>query len=55
MQLNEISFSFNEDSDDDSYYTYCLENEMKTEQELSCSLNEQLKLHDAILTDQNLN
>jgi len=55
MQLNEISFSFNEDSDDDSYYTYCLENEMRTEQELNCSLNEQSKLHDAILTDQNLN
>ncbi len=55
MQSNEISFSFNEDSDNDSYHMYCLENEMKTEQELNCFLNEQLKLHDAILTHQNLN
>ncbi len=39
MQLNEISFSFNEDSNDDSYHTYCFKNEMKTEQELNCSLN----------------
>ncbi len=55
MQSNEISFLFNEDSDDDSYHTYCLESEMKTEQELSCSLNKQSKSHDAILTHQNLN
>jgi len=54
MQSNEISFSFDEDSDDDSYHTYCLENEMRTEQELSCSLNRQLKSRDAILTCQNL-
>ncbi len=40
MQSNEISFSFNEDSNNDSYYTYCLENETRTEQELNCSLNE---------------
>ncbi len=40
MQSNEISFSFNEDSDDDSYYMYDLESEMKTEQKLNCSLNE---------------
>ena len=39
MQSNEIFFSFDEDSDDDSYHTYCLESEMRTEQELSCSLN----------------
>jgi len=50
MQSNEISFSFDEDSDDDSYHTYCLENKMRTEQELNCSLNEQSKLCDAILT-----
>jgi len=55
MQLNEISFSFDEDSDNDSYHTYCLESEMKTEQELNCSLNKQSKLHDAVLTHQNLN
>ena len=54
MQLNEISFSFNEDSNDDSYHMYCLESEIRTEQELNCSLNKQLKLHDAILTHQNL-
>ncbi len=55
MQSNEISFSFNEDSDKDFYHTYCLENEMKTEQELNCSLNKQSKSHDAILTRQSLN
>jgi len=55
MQSNEISFSFDEDSDDDSYHTYCLENKMRTEQELNCSLNEQSKLHDTILTRQSLN
>jgi len=55
MQLNEISFSFNEDSNNDSYHTYCLENEMRTEQELNCSLNEQLKSCNAILTHQSLN
>ena len=54
MQSNEISFSFNEDLNDDSYHTYCLEDEMRTEQELNCSLNEQSKLHDAILTRQSL-
>jgi len=54
MQSNEISFSFDEDSNNDSYHTYCLENEMKTEQELNCSLNEQSKSHDAILTRQSL-
>ncbi len=40
MQLNEISFSFDEDSDDDFYHMYCLENEMRTEQKLNSSLNE---------------
>ena len=40
MQSNEISFSFDEDLNDDSYHTYCFENETKTEQELNCSLNE---------------
>jgi len=55
MQSNEISFSFDKDSDDDSYHMYCLENETRTEQELNCSLNEQSKLHDAILTRQSLN
>ncbi len=55
MQSNEISFSFNEDSNDDSYHTYCLESKMRTEQELNCSLNKQSKLCDAILTHQNLN
>ena len=55
MQSNEISFSFNEDSDNDSYHTYCLKDEMRTEQELNCSLNEQSKLHNAILTHQSLN
>ena len=50
MQSNEISFSFDEDSDDDFYHIYCLENKMRTEQELNCSLNEQSKLYDAILT-----
>ncbi len=54
MQSNEISFSFDKDSNNDSYHTYCLESEMRTEQELSCSLNRQLKSHDAILTHQNL-
>jgi len=54
MQSNEISFSFNEDSDDNSYHTYCLENKIKTKQELNCSLNEQSKLHDAVLICQNL-
>ncbi len=54
MQLNEISFSFDEDSDDDSYHIYYLKSKMRTEQELNCSLNEQLKLHDAILTHQSL-
>ncbi len=43
MQLNEISFLFDEDSDDNSYHTYCLESEMRTEQELNCSLNRQSK------------
>ena len=55
MQSNEISFSFDEDSDNNSYHsTYCLESKMKTEQELNLSLNEQSKLHDAILTHQSL-
>ncbi len=54
MQLNEISFSFNDDSNDDSYHMYCLESEMRTEQELSCSLNRQSKSRDVILTHQNL-
>jgi len=54
MQLNEISFSFDEDSNDDSYHMYCLESEMRTEQELNCSLNRQSKSHDAILTRQSL-
>ncbi len=54
MQSNEISFSFDEDSNDDSYHTYCFEDETKTEQELNCSLNEQSKLHDVILTHQSL-
>jgi len=54
MQLNEISFSFDEDSNDDSYHTYCFENETRTEQELNCSLNRQLKSHDVILTHQSL-
>ena len=55
MQSNEISFSFNKNSDDDFYHTYCLESKMKTEQELNCSLNEQSKLHDVILIHQSLN
>ncbi len=55
MQSNEISFSFDEDSNDDSYHTYCFENEMRIEQELNCSLNEQSKSYDAILTHQSLN
>ncbi len=50
MQSNKISFSFDEDSDNDSYYMYCLESKTRTEQELNCSLNEQSKLYDAILT-----
>jgi len=54
MQSNEISFSFNEDSDDDSYHTYCFKNKIKTEQELNCFLNEQSKSHDAILICQSL-
>jgi len=54
MQLNEISFSFDEDSNEDFYHTYYLKNKTKTEQELSCSLNKQLKLRNAILTHQNL-
>jgi len=54
MQSNKISFSFDEDSDNDSYHTYCLEDEMRTEQKLNYSLNEQLKSHDAILTHQSL-
>jgi len=54
MQSNEISFLFDEDSDNDSYHMYCLKSEMRTEQELSCSLNRQSKLHDAILTHQSL-
>ena len=55
MQLNKISFLFDEDLNDDSYHMYCLESKMKTEQKLNCSLNEQSKLHDAILTHQSLN
>jgi len=54
MQLNEISFSFDEDLNDDSYHTYCLESKIKTEQKLNCSLNKQSKLHDVILTHQSL-
>ncbi len=54
MQLNEISFLFNEDSDDDSYHMYCLKNATRTEQELNCSLNEQSKSCDVILTHQSL-
>jgi len=54
MQLNEISFSFDEDLKDDSYHTYCFESEMRTEQELNCSLNEQSKSRNVILTRQNL-
>jgi len=54
MQSNESSFSFNKDSDDDFYHMYCLESKMKTEQKLNCSLNEQSKLHDAVLTRQSL-
>ncbi len=54
MQSNKISFSFNEDLNNDSYHTYCFEDKMKTEQKLNCSLNKQLKLHDAILTHQSL-
>ncbi len=50
MQLNEFFFSFDEDSDNDFYYTYCLESKMKTEQKLNYSLNEQSKLRDVILT-----
>ncbi len=50
MQSNEISFSFDEDLDDDSYHMYCLESKTRTEQELNCSLNRQSKSHDAILT-----
>ena len=54
MQSNEISFSFDENSNDDSYHMYCLKSKMKTKQELNCSLNKQSKLHDVILTHQNL-
>ncbi len=54
MQSNKISFSFNEDSDDDSYHMYCFKSEMRTEQELSCSLNRKSKLHDVTLTCQSL-
>jgi len=54
MQLNEISFSFDEDSDEDFYHTYCLESKMRTEQELSCSLNKQSKSRNVILTRQSL-
>ncbi len=54
MQSNKISFSFNEDLNNNSYHTYCFEEKMKTEQKLNCSLNKQLKLHDAILTHQSL-
>jgi len=54
MQLNEISFSFDEDSNDDSYHMYCLESEMRTEQELEYSLNKQSKSCNAILTHQSL-
>ncbi len=54
MQSNEISFSFDKNLDNDFYHMYCLENEMKTAQELNCSLNEQLKSCDVILTHQNL-
>ncbi len=54
MQSNEISFSFDEDSDNDSYHTYCLESEMRTEQKLSCSLNKQSRSRDTILTHQSL-
>ncbi len=54
MQSNEISFSFDKDLDNDFYHTYCFENETRTEQELNCSLNEQSKSCDAILTRQNL-
>ena len=49
MQSNEISFSFDKNSNNDSYHMYCLEDEIKTEQELSCSLNRQSKSCDAIL------
>ena len=54
MQLNEISFSFDKDLNKDSYHIYCLKDETRTEQELNCSLNEQSKSHDAILTRQSL-
>ncbi len=54
MQSNEISFSFDEDSDDDFYHMYCLKSEMRTEQELNCFLNEQSKSHDVILICQSL-
>ncbi len=55
MQSNEISFSFDEDSNNDFYHIYCFKSKMKTEQKLNCSLNEQSKLCDAILTHQSLN
>jgi len=40
MQSNEVSFSFDEDSNDDSYHIYYFKNEMRIEQELNCFLNE---------------
>jgi len=54
MQSNEISFSFDEDSNDNSYHTYYFENKMRTEQELNCSLNRQSKSRDVILIHQSL-
>jgi len=39
MQLNKISFSFNEDSNEDFYYIYYFENKTKTEQKFNCFLN----------------
>jgi len=50
MQSNEISFLFDEDSDNDFYHIYCFEDEMRTKQELSCSLNKLSKSCDVILT-----
>ncbi len=55
MQLNEISFSFDEDLNKDSYHIYCLKDETRTEQELNCSLNKQSKSCDVTLIHQNLN
>ena len=54
MQSNKISFSFNEDSNEDSYHIYCFESKIKTEQKLNCFLNKQSKSHDAILIHQSL-